>query len=83
MAACVCNPPPSGAACLHLWTSAADGSSLPAPACAEYNLTRAAVTTLIGFSFGGMFWRQGDNRSTVAGVLNIMVGRVPGARCLP
>ncbi|EFN59136.1 hypothetical protein CHLNCDRAFT_137957 [Chlorella variabilis] len=38
----------------------------------EYNLTRAAVTTLIGFSFGGMFWRQGDNRSTVAGVLNIM-----------
>lgn len=38
----------------------------------EYNVVRAVVTILIGFCFGTMFWRQGDNRTTVAGVLNIM-----------
>lgn len=38
----------------------------------EYNLTRAAITILVGFAFGTMFWRLGDNRSTVSGVLNIM-----------
>lgn len=38
----------------------------------EYNVVRAVVTILIGFCFGTMFWRLGDNRTTVAGVLNIM-----------
>lgn len=28
----------------------------------EYNLTRALITLLVGFLFGTMFWRQGDNR---------------------
>ncbi len=38
-------------------------------------MVRAVVTILIGFCFGTMFWRLGDNRTTVAGVLNIMVSR--------
>ncbi|KAL4447582.1 hypothetical protein ABPG75_004801 [Micractinium tetrahymenae] len=37
----------------------------------EYNITRAAITILVGFAFGTMFWRLGDNRTTVSGVLNI------------
>ena len=38
----------------------------------EYNLTRFAITILVGLIFGSLFWRQGDNRQTVTGVLNIM-----------
>ncbi|KAL4419611.1 hypothetical protein ABPG77_001665 [Micractinium sp. CCAP 211/92] len=37
----------------------------------EYNITRAAITILVGFAFGSMFWRQGDKRTTATGVLNI------------
>lgn len=28
----------------------------------EYNITRAAITLLVGFAFGSMFWRLGDDR---------------------
>ncbi|GAB4817615.1 hypothetical protein N2152v2_004661 [Parachlorella kessleri] len=38
----------------------------------EYNLTRYGITLLVGFVFGSLFWRLGDNRTTVAGVFNIM-----------
>ena len=37
----------------------------------EYNLTRLAVTLGVAFVFGSLFWRQGDNATTVVGVLNI------------
>lgn len=37
----------------------------------RYNVTRLAVTLLVAFFFGSLFWRQGDNVNTVAGVLNV------------
>lgn len=37
----------------------------------EYNLTRAAVTLLVAFVFGTLFWRKGDQSNTASGVLDI------------
>lgn len=37
----------------------------------EYNLTRLLVTIAVAFVFGSLFWRKGDDSSTVTGVLNI------------
>lgn len=37
-----------------------------------YNVTRLIITILIGLVFGSLFWRKGDDRTTVTGVLNIM-----------
>lgn len=37
----------------------------------EYNLTRLVVTLGIAFVFGSLFWRQGNDTSTVTGVLDI------------
>lgn len=38
----------------------------------SYNITRFVITVFVGLAFGSMFWRLGDDRTTVVGVLNIM-----------
>ncbi|KDD75002.1 ABC-2 type transporter [Helicosporidium sp. ATCC 50920] len=37
----------------------------------DYNLTRFGVTLLVAFVEGSIAWKQGDDRNTVAGVMNI------------
>lgn len=57
------------------------------PLCAEYNLTRAAITILVGFAFGTMFWRLGDNRCPFSNVKTrqpvscLCLWRAPTAQC--
>ena len=49
---------------LHLHTLCLSVSVPPVPLrlLAEYNVTRAVITLLVGFAFGSMFWRLGDDR---------------------
>ena len=40
----------------------------------EYNITRAAVTLLVAFAFGSMFWRLGSHRNTTSVRRYVWVG---------
>ncbi|KAK2076468.1 hypothetical protein QBZ16_000993 [Prototheca wickerhamii] len=37
----------------------------------DYNITRFGVTLLVGFVFGSLAWKQGDETNTPTGILNV------------